>query len=159
MYVCKCPMWSDSPAGWRCRDVTFVCPEAAAVQPVGPNADGADLRPGVSSVANRPRRLLVYINPYSGKKRGERIYQHKVAPLFSSPPASLRTSSLLNMPTTPGTTCGPRRSLQNYDGWRWARWRWQPDNTEHSPSGPSSRFPPDALKLSFAVGLHLPSCS
>ncbi|KAI3366857.1 hypothetical protein L3Q82_009508, partial [Scortum barcoo] len=32
--------------------------------------------------ANRPKRLLVYINPYGGKRRGKRIYEQKVAPLF-----------------------------------------------------------------------------
>lgn len=32
--------------------------------------------------ANRPKSLLVYINPYGGKQRGKRIYEEKVAPLF-----------------------------------------------------------------------------
>ncbi|KAM7366994.1 hypothetical protein PAMP_014924 [Pampus punctatissimus] len=32
--------------------------------------------------ANRPKSLLVYINPYGGKQRGKRIYEQKVAPLF-----------------------------------------------------------------------------
>lgn len=31
----------------------------------------------------RPKRLLVYINPYGGKRQGKRIYEQKVAPLFS----------------------------------------------------------------------------
>lgn len=33
--------------------------------------------------ASRPRRLLVYINPYGGKRQGKRVYEHKVAPLFA----------------------------------------------------------------------------
>lgn len=32
--------------------------------------------------ANRPKSLLVYINPYGGKRQGKRIYEQKVAPLF-----------------------------------------------------------------------------
>lgn len=34
-------------------------------------------------VALRPKHLLVYINPYGGKKKGKQIYEKKVAPLFS----------------------------------------------------------------------------
>uniref|UniRef100_A0A672IN18 Ceramide kinase n=1 Tax=Salarias fasciatus TaxID=181472 RepID=A0A672IN18_SALFA len=32
--------------------------------------------------ANRPKSLLVYINPYGGKRRGKHIFEQKVAPLF-----------------------------------------------------------------------------
>ena len=31
---------------------------------------------------NRPKRLIVFINPHSGKERGPKLYQNKVAPLF-----------------------------------------------------------------------------
>lgn len=34
------------------------------------------------SAANRPKSLLVYINPYGGKRRAKCIYEQKVAPLF-----------------------------------------------------------------------------
>lgn len=34
------------------------------------------------SAANRPKSLLVYINPHGGRRRGERVYQQKVAPLL-----------------------------------------------------------------------------
>lgn len=34
------------------------------------------------SAANRPKSLLVYINPYGGRRLGERVYQQKVAPLL-----------------------------------------------------------------------------
>lgn len=33
-------------------------------------------------LTHRPKSLLVYINPYGGKRRGKRIYEQKVAPLF-----------------------------------------------------------------------------
>lgn len=32
--------------------------------------------------ANRPKSLLVYINPFGGTRRGKRIYEQKVAPMF-----------------------------------------------------------------------------
>uniref|UniRef100_A0A4W6FGV1 Ceramide kinase n=1 Tax=Lates calcarifer TaxID=8187 RepID=A0A4W6FGV1_LATCA len=32
---------------------------------------------------SRPKHLLVYINPYGGKRQGKRIYEQKVAPLFA----------------------------------------------------------------------------
>ncbi|XP_076008156.1 ceramide kinase [Genypterus blacodes] len=62
---------------WRCSDVTFHC-------------SSADLRQQwiqaieeqLSLFTNRPKSLLVYINPYGGKRRGKRIYEQKVAPLF-----------------------------------------------------------------------------
>lgn len=33
---------------------------------------------------NRPKRLLVFINPYGGKRKGPSIYEEKVYPLFQS---------------------------------------------------------------------------
>lgn len=45
------------------------------------------IKPLVSPIslfaAIRPKCLLVYINPYGGKHRGKRIYEQKVAPIFS----------------------------------------------------------------------------
>jgi len=35
------------------------------------------------SSASRPKRLLVYINPFSGKRRGQSVYEQQVAPLFA----------------------------------------------------------------------------
>ncbi|KTF74294.1 hypothetical protein cypCar_00027800, partial [Cyprinus carpio] len=43
--------------------------------------------------ANRPKYLLVYINPYGGKQRGKQIYDHKVAPIFSR--ASISTDVIV----------------------------------------------------------------
>lgn len=39
--------------------------------------------------ASRPKHLLVYINPYGGKRKGKHIYELKVAPLFAQ--AGIRT--------------------------------------------------------------------
>lgn len=35
------------------------------------------------SVASRPKHLLVFINPLGGKGQGKRVYEKKVAPLFT----------------------------------------------------------------------------
>uniref|UniRef100_A0A8D0AT19 Ceramide kinase n=1 Tax=Sander lucioperca TaxID=283035 RepID=A0A8D0AT19_SANLU len=62
---------------WRCADVTFhsanqgLCEQWIQV-----------INEQLSLLTNRPKSLLVYINPYGGKRRGRRIYEQKVAPLF-----------------------------------------------------------------------------
>ncbi|XP_056224002.1 ceramide kinase [Seriola aureovittata] len=62
---------------WRCSDVTFHCANQALceewIQVINEQ---------LSLLASRPKSLLVYINPYGGKRRGKRIYEQKVAPLF-----------------------------------------------------------------------------
>lgn len=47
--------------------------------------------------AIRPKSLLVYINPYGGKQRGKRIYEQKVAPIFSR--ASISTDVIGERPS------------------------------------------------------------
>uniref|UniRef100_A0A3Q3VWQ5 DAGKc domain-containing protein n=1 Tax=Mola mola TaxID=94237 RepID=A0A3Q3VWQ5_MOLML len=42
---------------------------------------GGELLTSTESIV-RPRSLLVYINPYGGKRQGRRVYEQKVAPLF-----------------------------------------------------------------------------
>uniref|UniRef100_A0A671R243 Ceramide kinase-like n=1 Tax=Sinocyclocheilus anshuiensis TaxID=1608454 RepID=A0A671R243_9TELE len=63
---------------WRCSNVTFHCSEHSMcllwVQTI---------REQLALLTNRPKNLLVYINPYGGKQRGKQIYDHKVAPIFS----------------------------------------------------------------------------
>ncbi|KAK5849202.1 hypothetical protein PBY51_008862 [Eleginops maclovinus] len=62
---------------WRCSEVTFhsanqaLCEQWIKV-----------INEQLSLLTNRPKSLLVYINPYGGKRRGKRIYEQKVAPLF-----------------------------------------------------------------------------
>eukprot|EP00066_Takifugu_rubripes_P009538 XP_003976575.1 PREDICTED: ceramide kinase-like isoform X1 [Takifugu rubripes] len=62
---------------WRCGDVTFHCTNQGLceqwIQVINEQ---------LSLFTNRPRSLLVYINPYGGKRRGERVYEQKVAPLL-----------------------------------------------------------------------------
>lgn len=62
------------------------------------------------SSASRPKSLLVYINPYGGKRQGKRIYEQKVAPLFAQAGIStdvIGTFMLL-------TSCSSAASIRDY---------------------------------------------
>lgn len=62
---------------WGCTDVEFLCPDQITrEQWVSTISDQ------LSTLTNRPKSLLVYINPFGGKKQGKWIYSQKVAPLF-----------------------------------------------------------------------------
>ncbi|CAN9508287.1 unnamed protein product [Ophioblennius macclurei] len=62
---------------WRCSDVTFHCASQALCEQWVRVANEQ-----LSTLTNRPKSLLVYINPYGGKRRGKQIFEQKVAPLF-----------------------------------------------------------------------------
>uniref|UniRef100_A0A8C5MSH0 Ceramide kinase n=1 Tax=Leptobrachium leishanense TaxID=445787 RepID=A0A8C5MSH0_9ANUR len=63
---------------WSCKAVTFWCSdEVLCCQWLKALGDLLDRQ------TCRPKHLLVYINPYGGKKKGKQIYERKVAPLFS----------------------------------------------------------------------------
>ncbi|XP_038136455.1 ceramide kinase-like isoform X1 [Cyprinodon tularosa] len=63
---------------WRCAEVTFTCPDTELCWNWV-----RSIREQLASISGRPRSLLVYINPYGGKRQGKHIYEHKVAPLFA----------------------------------------------------------------------------
>ncbi|XP_025911356.1 ceramide kinase isoform X7 [Apteryx rowi] len=63
---------------WRCSDVTFWCVDEQLC-----NQWIQALKELLELQKARPKQLLVYINPYGGKRQGKRIYEQKVAPLFS----------------------------------------------------------------------------
>ncbi|XP_005168600.2 ceramide kinase isoform X1 [Danio rerio] len=73
---------------WRCSNVTFQCSEHSLcllwIQTI---------KEQLALLTNRPKSLLVYINPYGGKQRGKQIYDHKVAPIFSR--ASISTDVIV----------------------------------------------------------------
>ncbi|XP_039995844.1 LOW QUALITY PROTEIN: ceramide kinase [Xiphias gladius] len=62
---------------WRCCDVTFHCANQALCKQWIEVINGQ-----LSLLTNRPKSLMVYINPYGGKQHGKCIYEQKVAPLF-----------------------------------------------------------------------------
>ncbi|XP_036373884.1 ceramide kinase-like isoform X2 [Megalops cyprinoides] len=73
---------------WRCSDVTFHCSDSAlCLQWI------QSIREQLALLTSRPKHLLVYINPYGGKQQGKRIYEEKVAPLFSR--ASISTDVIV----------------------------------------------------------------
>uniref|UniRef100_A0AAX7SKM3 DAGKc domain-containing protein n=1 Tax=Astatotilapia calliptera TaxID=8154 RepID=A0AAX7SKM3_ASTCA len=62
---------------WRCSEVTFHCDNQALCEEWVQVTNEQ-----LSLLTNRPKSLLVYINPFGGKRRGKRIYEQKVAPIF-----------------------------------------------------------------------------
>ncbi|KAJ0012526.1 hypothetical protein NQD34_016860 [Periophthalmus magnuspinnatus] len=62
---------------WRCSDVVFLCPDQSTCEQWVKAISNQ-----LTLLTNRPKRLLVYINPIGGKKQGKWIYDQKVAPLF-----------------------------------------------------------------------------
>lgn len=63
---------------WRCAEVSFTCSSEALCQHWV-----SSIKEQLATIGSRPKHLLVYINPYGGKKQGKRIYEQKVAPLFA----------------------------------------------------------------------------
>uniref|UniRef100_A0A7N4P2M5 Ceramide kinase n=1 Tax=Sarcophilus harrisii TaxID=9305 RepID=A0A7N4P2M5_SARHA len=63
---------------WRCSHVTFWCTEEGLC-----NQWIQTLKELLEKLTCRPKHLLVYINPFGGKRQGKRIYEQKVVPLFN----------------------------------------------------------------------------
>ncbi|XP_057711691.1 ceramide kinase [Corythoichthys intestinalis] len=63
---------------WRCDQVTFYCDHLGLCQQWIQTINDQ-----LAVQTNRPKSLLVYINPYGGKRQAKYIYDQKVAPLFS----------------------------------------------------------------------------
>ncbi|XP_040268177.1 ceramide kinase [Bufo bufo] len=94
---------------WRCKAVTFWCSDELLcchwLQALN------DL---LKQQTWRPKRLLVYINPYGGKKKGKQIYETKVAPLFSL--ASISTEVIVTEYANHARDHLYEASLDKYDG-------------------------------------------
>ncbi|XP_026558756.1 ceramide kinase [Pseudonaja textilis] len=94
---------------WRCSEVTFWCiDEHLCNQWICTLKELLDLQ------TSRPKRLLVYINPHSGKSQGEKIYEQKVAPLFSL--ASISTDVIVTEHANHAKDNLLEIHLEKYDG-------------------------------------------
>ncbi|KAM4676055.1 ceramide kinase [Discoglossus pictus] len=94
---------------WRCKAVTFWCSDDVLccywLQALN------DL---LEQQTCRPKNLLVYINPYGGKKKGKQIYERKVAPLFSL--AAISTDVIVTEYANHARDDLYEVSLEKYDG-------------------------------------------
>lgn len=94
---------------WKCEQVTF---------------RGADeqlchlwlqtLREQLDKLTCRPKRLLVFINPFGGKGQGLRIYERKVAPLFAL--AAISTEVVVTERANHAKEALDEMSVDSYDG-------------------------------------------
>ncbi|MFT7812547.1 ceramide kinase-like [Arapaima gigas] len=95
---------------WLTRDVTFHCPSRATC-----HQWVQTIRELLLMLTRRPRRLLVYINPYGGKQRGKWIYEQRVAPLFAR--ASISTHVIVTQSENQARDeLATSRDLKKYDG-------------------------------------------
>ncbi|XP_053112948.1 ceramide kinase isoform X3 [Hemicordylus capensis] len=94
---------------WRCKEVIFWCTdEHLCNQWIHALKELLDLQ------TSRPKHLLVYINPYSGKRQGKRIYEQKVAPLFGL--ASISTDVVVTEYANHAKDNLFEVNLEKYDG-------------------------------------------
>ncbi|XP_042324804.1 ceramide kinase [Sceloporus undulatus] len=94
---------------WQCNDVTFWCIDEHLC-----NRWILALKELLDLQTSRPKHLLVYINPYGGKKQGEKIYEQKVAPLFSL--ASITTDVIVTEHANHAKDNLLEVNLDKYDG-------------------------------------------
>nr|KAF6277508.1 ceramide kinase [Pipistrellus kuhlii] len=94
---------------WRCEPVTF-CVGDEQLCHLWLQA----LREQLDRLTCRPKRLLVFINPFGGKGRGLRIYERKVAPLFAL--AAIATEVVVTECANHAREALHEMSLDSYDG-------------------------------------------
>ncbi|XP_053319328.1 ceramide kinase [Spea bombifrons] len=94
---------------WRCKAVTFWCSDEVLCCHWLHALNNL-----LEQQTYRPKHLLVYINPYGGKRKGKQIYEQKVAPLFSI--ASISTEVIVTEYANHARDNLYEIDLEKYDG-------------------------------------------
>ncbi|XP_059793174.1 ceramide kinase isoform X1 [Balaenoptera ricei] len=94
---------------WRWAQVTFWCPEEQLC-----HLWLQTLRELLEKLTSRPKHLLVFINPFGGKGQGKRIYERKVAPLFTL--ASITTEIIVTEHANHAKESLYELNIDKYDG-------------------------------------------
>uniref|UniRef100_A0A8C6FXW6 Ceramide kinase n=1 Tax=Moschus moschiferus TaxID=68415 RepID=A0A8C6FXW6_MOSMO len=94
---------------WRWAQVTFWCPEEQLY-----HLWLQTLRELLETLTSRPKHLLVFINPLGGKGQGKRIYEKKVAPLFTL--ASITTEIIVTEHANHAKESLYELNIDKYDG-------------------------------------------
>ncbi|XP_049550901.1 ceramide kinase [Orcinus orca] len=94
---------------WRWAQVTFWCPEEQLC-----HLWLQTLRELLEKLTSRPKHLLVFINPFGGKGQGKRIYERKVAPLFTL--ASITTEIIVTERANHAQESLYELNIDKYDG-------------------------------------------
>ncbi|XP_031517090.1 ceramide kinase-like isoform X1 [Papio anubis] len=94
---------------WKWAQVTFWCPEEQLC-----HLWLQTLREMLEKLTSRPKHLLVFINPFGGKGQGKRIYERKVAPLFTL--ASITTDIIVTEHANQAKETLYEINIDKYDG-------------------------------------------
>uniref|UniRef100_G3MXL8 Ceramide kinase n=2 Tax=Bos taurus TaxID=9913 RepID=G3MXL8_BOVIN len=94
---------------WRWAQVTFWCPEEQLY-----HLWLQTLRELLETLTSRPKHLLVFINPLGGRGQGKRIYEKKVAPLFTL--ASITTEIIVTERANHAKESLYELNIDKYDG-------------------------------------------
>ncbi|XP_044535218.1 ceramide kinase [Gracilinanus agilis] len=94
---------------WRCGHVTFWCTDEVLC-----NQWIQTLRDLIKSLTCRPKHLLVYINPFGGKRQAKRVYEQKIVPLFNL--ASITTEVIVTEHANHAKDSLFEINIEKYDG-------------------------------------------
>lgn len=94
---------------WRWAQVTFWCLEEQLY-----HLWLQTLRELLEALTSRPKHLLVFINPLGGRGQGKRIYEKKVAPLFTL--ASITTEIIVTERANHAKESLYELNIDKYDG-------------------------------------------
>ncbi|XP_077025314.1 ceramide kinase isoform X2 [Tamandua tetradactyla] len=94
---------------WKWAQVTFWCMDEQLC-----HVWLQTLRELLEKLTCRPKHLLVFINPFAGKGQGKRIYERKVAPLFTL--ASITTEIIVTEHANQAKESLYEINIDKYDG-------------------------------------------